>query len=872
MKLRRLILSVIIINLIITGWGLIILPTNVDADKIIKFGNSGDVPDRTLTITGNSAPYMDSTTYFELPNSRGLVKSAELKISPLHLGSDYSYFPKVDVGIDGDVDWQFSGPGYGDFGSQYKFSDNSQSIYVNIPSAGTNSAFSIRIPWKATVTLTEMTLDATSSPTKPTDPSLKVGDSSSSDVWAKTGQFQTSVPVTNFHDEINNFLIANTTPEEDDYGNEYVDVPLLFSAVTGGQITASSLNIKYDWDAVIDKSPDSLDLARRLNDLIQVNTSGKYSGETKIYVAVYSETPCTVKLSGLQVEYNAAPMINKIPSDFSVPEDSNRENLINLSTYVNDDYQKSIYLDYEVVSYTNSKYVDVDIFDKWNLGVVADKDPHTNWHGSTDVVISARDAQGVRALSNEFTVTISKVNDPPKVWLPIPNLNITANQSNFDIDLDDPVMVEGIEGYYFTDIDSPNLYYKAIAAPSAAESLILKIASGNVLNITAVGEYRLNIPVRIFCGDDQFEIMKLSNYNANGVYQDINVNITSSGGKTPPFWSTLPNVKISEDTILDNWLNLFDYVTDFDDGNENLTFSVVTVSNSAYMTISIDPDGNIDLLPATNFDGTSIVYVKVEDDEYNYDIEDFTIEMIPKNDLPVVAFIKPTARQTLSGIIEIQGSAYDTEDMLQRVELRFGEVGEEWITAQGTKYWKYYWDSVPFAPGSSKLVTIYARAFDGMNNSAEASVEIIVNNVNTDADGDGVDNSIDIFPNDPSEWMDSDSDGHGNNKDAFPNNESEWADSDGDGFGDNIDLFPYMASDWIDTDGDGYGDNSDVYPNDKSKHALAGGSSGDEAEEDDGSVTGLLWMLVIIIIIINVLIFIAYAMAKRKEKSLKKKK
>ena len=319
-------------------------------------------------------------------------------------------------------------------------------------------------------------------------------------------------------------------------------------------------------------------------------------------------------------------------------------------------------------------------------------------------------------------------------------------------------------------------------------------------------------------------------------------------------------------------MNLLDYVTDFDDGNENLTFSVVTVSNSAYMTISIDPYGNIDLLPASNFDGTSIVYLKVEDDEYNYDIEDFTIKMIPQNDLPVVDFIKPTARQTLSGIIEIQGSAYDTEDMLQRVELKFGDDSEEWITAQGTKYWKYYWDSEPYAPGSKKLVTVYARAFDGMNNSAVVTVEIIVNNVNTDADGDGVDNSIDIFPNDPSEWMDSDSDGHGNNKDAFPNNESEWADSDGDGYGDNIDAFPYMASDWVDTDGDGYGDNSDVYPNDPSKYALAGGSSGDEGEEDDGSVTGLLWMLAIIIVIINVLIFIAYAMAKRKEKSLKKKK
>lgn len=76
-----------------------------------------------------------------------------------------------------------------------------------------------------------------------------------------------------------------------------------------------------------------------------------------------------------------------------------------------------------------------------------------------------------------------------------------------------------------------------------------------------------------------------------------------------------------------------------------------------------------------------------------------------------------------------------------------------------------------------------------------------------DADGDGVADSADEFPNDPTEVKDTDGDGYGDNGDAFPNDLSEWLDSDDDGVGDNSDAFPTDATQWADRDGDGYGDN-----------------------------------------------------------------
>ncbi len=96
-----------------------------------------------------------------------------------------------------------------------------------------------------------------------------------------------------------------------------------------------------------------------------------------------------------------------------------------------------------------------------------------------------------------------------------------------------------------------------------------------------------------------------------------------------------------------------------------------------------------------------------------------------------------------------------------------------------------------------------------------------------DSDGDGVPDSTDEFPLDPSQTTDSDGDGYGdyqsgNNYDAFPNDASEWLDTDGDGYGDNSDLFPNNPDQWVDSDSDGYGDNGnglngDLFPVDNTQ-------------------------------------------------------
>lgn len=85
-----------------------------------------------------------------------------------------------------------------------------------------------------------------------------------------------------------------------------------------------------------------------------------------------------------------------------------------------------------------------------------------------------------------------------------------------------------------------------------------------------------------------------------------------------------------------------------------------------------------------------------------------------------------------------------------------------------------------------------------------------------DTDGDVVPDSVDAFPNDPSEWADTDHDGVGDNSDLAPTDPTIGAqppDADGDGVADSQDAFPNDPLETKDSDGDGVGDNRDAFPN-----------------------------------------------------------
>ena len=88
-----------------------------------------------------------------------------------------------------------------------------------------------------------------------------------------------------------------------------------------------------------------------------------------------------------------------------------------------------------------------------------------------------------------------------------------------------------------------------------------------------------------------------------------------------------------------------------------------------------------------------------------------------------------------------------------------------------------------------------------------------------DYDLDGYSDSTDVFPTEPTQWLDSDQDGYGDNVNGFQGDgctdvvgdstEDRFGcpDADADGWSDLNDAFPADATQHSDDDGDGYGDN-----------------------------------------------------------------
>lgn len=83
-----------------------------------------------------------------------------------------------------------------------------------------------------------------------------------------------------------------------------------------------------------------------------------------------------------------------------------------------------------------------------------------------------------------------------------------------------------------------------------------------------------------------------------------------------------------------------------------------------------------------------------------------------------------------------------------------------------------------------------------------------------DSDSDGVIDTNDAFPYDPTETLDTDFDGLGDNAEIALGTDINNPDSDGDGYQDGNDDLPLDPTEWLDTDGDGTGDNADELPND----------------------------------------------------------
>jgi hypothetical protein len=129
------------------------------AETITQFTRAGsDVqePDITYSIKSDETSdlVMDATGYFSLPTHRGEITSAKVKIKCEAEDDSYLANPRLDIGLDGDYEWMFSGKGYGKAGHQNEFSSGTgKRLVITAKRGGTNfdNRSYILLPKSATV-------------------------------------------------------------------------------------------------------------------------------------------------------------------------------------------------------------------------------------------------------------------------------------------------------------------------------------------------------------------------------------------------------------------------------------------------------------------------------------------------------------------------------------------------------------------------------------------------------------------------------------------------------------------------------------------------------------------------------------------------
>ncbi len=130
------------------------------------------------------------------------------------------------------------------------------------------------------------------------------------------------------------------------------------------------------------------------------------------------------------------------------------------------------------------------------------------------------------------------------------------------------------------------------------------------------------------------------------------------------------------------------------------------------------------LAPAVLDDVTHLVTFQAYKSGYGASEESLTIDVV-YNEKPEVAITSISTGQTLSGSVQVMGSASDPDGDQELVRVEVSIDGGIWNVAIGTKLWTYYLDTRQFSYGNH---TIAARSFDGLVYSNPDSVVVKFDN------------------------------------------------------------------------------------------------------------------------------------------------
>jgi hypothetical protein len=577
-------------------------------------------------------------------------------------------------------------------------------------------------------------------------------------IWKHAGYFNGTCSAVDFSAALRDIIKA-AEPYNDMFNNGLVLVALNANSSSAGRFTLSGLDVIYTYSTV------SCDFSGALNTYISGHRDeADAMGNLDIPLLVRSRSEGRLRLSDLNVVYNGGPEQTWPIPTTNIEEGSLNEYLLNLRSFFWDEYDEAAALTFRIANITNFKYVSVWLTDGYILSAEAlIDDDGNNWTGVVELSVACIDSCGLVTVSNNFTITVRKHNNPP-VFTSAPVLEAPAGQLYAYVlsatDADNESIEFGLEefpdGMTLDNITGriewlPSIrgVYAVVATASDGRTTVRQPFNITVPDIPP--RFTSSPPTSVFLGayllytvtavDDEGDPMKCqfwtnardmvfepSNWTLSWTPDQVgvfNVSFSVSDGMVrayqnftievlqpnrAPSFIGAPVTKAMEDTPYSYDAGAVD-----EDGDV-LTFVLLTWPTG--MTVN-STSGLINWTPSEA--GKIPVILSVRDQNGGEVWQEFTIN-VSAAVRPKVSISSPGMLSEVEGEMTVRGRVAKGTREVQRVEVRLD--GGQWKNATGTSNWTFNINTRGLKNGRH---TIYARAFDGKVYSPEAKVDVVVN-------------------------------------------------------------------------------------------------------------------------------------------------
>lgn len=349
-----------------------------------------------------------------------------------------------------------------------------------------------------------------------------------------------------------------------------------------------------------------------------IDAEGVGHGSFDITLSFSSATGGKMYVGGLSINLdgytNEPPALTDIPNNLHFDEDTDAPGLIDLKAYFEDDIDPDADLVFALENESDPDLIHAEVT---TAGMVDFTTPTDNWFGTASFTVSATDTDTAKTASNEFTVTVDPVDDPPELTAVGPQTFAENEQSSIILTASDPDKLFG---------GSDTMSFSAIFL-TGKTLFTLNPGTGAAHFIPTdadVGEYSVEFTVT----------------DKTSLYDSEIVKITITDVNNPPELDHIGKQVLDEDEPFELQLTASDI--DVADGN-GLTFSVEFVDGPELFTV--ETDGHISFTPVQEDVGSHKAKLTVTDPAGGTDTEEVLFEVRNVNDPPVIT---PITSQTVN--------------------------------------------------------------------------------------------------------------------------------------------------------------------------------------------------------------------------------